>query len=116
MSDINKCYHGDDKECNSESEHKATPLKNKFRKIVDKIFETPERPDIKWKDVESLIKNLGGEIKEGSGSRKRFRLNETRATFHEPHPGKELDKGAVKSLRKYLVNSDMFDKKGKKLL
>jgi hypothetical protein len=116
MNDIKKCYHKDDKEGNSESENKVVPLKKKFRRIVDKIFESPERPDVKWKDVESLMGNLGGVIKEGSGSRKRFTLNDTRATFHEPHPGKELDKGAVKSLRKYLVNSEVFDKDGKKLI
>ena len=50
-----------------------------------------------------------GEIKEGRSSRKRFILNNVRAVFHEPHPGNELDKGTVKSLKKYLVKSKVFE-------
>ena len=39
---------------------------------------------------------------EGSGSRIRFALNGIRATFHRPHPQKETDRGAVKSVRRFL--------------
>ncbi|TDJ03816.1 MAG: type II toxin-antitoxin system HicA family toxin [Deltaproteobacteria bacterium] len=109
-NDIKKCYHKGDKR------DKAIPLNKKYSRIVRKIFARPERADIKWNEVESLILNLGGIIKEGSGSRKRFCLNNTRSTFHEPHPGKELDKGAVKSLRKYLINSGVFNETGSRKL
>jgi len=47
-------------------------------------------------------KALGAEITEGSGSRVRIFLGGVRAVFHRPHPQKEADKGAVKSVRRFL--------------
>ncbi len=45
---------------------------------------------------------LGAERDEGSGSRIRFVLNGVRATCQRPHPRKETDRGAVKSVRRFL--------------
>lgn len=56
-------------------------------------------------DIESLIRNLEGEVIEGNGSRVRFALNGIRATFHRPHPKKETDKGALVSVRHFLENA-----------
>ena len=44
----------------------------------------------------------GAEISEGNGSRVRIALKGVRAVFHRPHPRKETDKGAVKSMRRFL--------------
>ena len=49
-----------------------------------------------------LLLALGAELSEGSGSRVRVALNGVRAVFHRPHPQKETDKGAVKSVRRFL--------------
>jgi hypothetical protein len=56
---------------------------------------------------------LGAEISEGEGSRVRIALNGVRAVFHRPHPRKEIDKGALKSLRNFLENAGVKPK-GKK--
>ena len=48
---------------------------------------------------------LGAEVSEGAGSRVRIALNEIRAVFHRPHPQKETDKGAVKSVRRFLIEA-----------
>jgi hypothetical protein len=45
---------------------------------------------------------LGGEITQGRGSRVRVALGPLRAVFHEPHPERVTDKGAVESVRKFL--------------
>ncbi|WP_372424937.1 type II toxin-antitoxin system HicA family toxin [Salinarimonas chemoclinalis] len=52
--------------------------------------------------MEALLRAVGAEISEGSGSRVRVALNGVRAVFHRPHPAKETDKGAVKSVRRFL--------------
>jgi len=75
---------------------------NKHRKTLEAIFEKPERANIAWKDVEALFVALGAEVTEGSGSRVRVALNNIRAVFHRPHPRKETNKGAVKSVRRFL--------------
>ena len=43
----------------------------------------------------------GAEISEGAGSRVRVAFNGVRAVFHRPHPKKETDKGALKSVRRF---------------
>ena len=55
-----------------------------------------------------MLRSLGAEIEEGSGSRVRIFLNNVIAVFHRPHPRKEIDKGALKSLRKFLINSGVY--------
>jgi len=74
----------------------------KHRKTLEAIFEKPERANIAWRDVEALFIALGAEISEGSGSRVRVSLKGVRAVFHRPHPRKETNKGAVKSVHRFL--------------
>ncbi len=77
-------------------------MHKKQQKILTRIFEDPVRSDVKWCDIETLIQGLGAEISEGNGSRVRIFLNGVRAVFHRPHPEKECDKGALKSIRRFL--------------
>jgi hypothetical protein len=77
-------------------------MNRKHRRTLAALFETPVRADIEWTDIEALLKALGAGISEGRGSRVRIVLNGVRAVFHRPHPEKETDKGAVKSMRRFL--------------
>ncbi|MBU1054051.1 MAG: type II toxin-antitoxin system HicA family toxin [Proteobacteria bacterium] len=77
-------------------------MNKKQRQTLDRIFEKPERSDISWANIEALFVSLGAEISEGSGSRVRVALNDVRAVFHRPHPEKVTNKGAVKSVRRFL--------------
>lgn len=77
-------------------------MNKKQKKTLDKIFQTPERSDIPWSNIESLVISLGGEITEGRSSRVRIYLNGIRAVFHRPHPQKETRKSAIKSVRRFL--------------
>ncbi len=45
---------------------------------------------------------LGADILKGRGSRVRVAFNEVRAVFHRPHPKRVTNKGAVKSVRRFL--------------
>ena len=69
------------------------------------IFAQPVRANINWSDIESMLENFGATITEGRGSRVRIALNGVRAVFHRPHPQKETDKGAVKSMRRFLTEA-----------
>jgi len=80
-------------------------MKSKHRKTLRAIFEDPVHANILWQDIESLLVALGAEISEGRGSRVRIVLNDIRAVFHRPHPRKETDKGAVKSMRRFLIEA-----------
>ena len=69
------------------------------------IFHNPIKSSVVWSDVESMFKALGAHIEEGSGSRVCIMLNSVIAVFHRPHPQKETDKGALKSVRHFLENA-----------
>ena len=82
-------------------------MSSKHKRTYDAIFENPVRSNIKWKDIEKLIENLGGLIEERRGSRVGLILNGVVAVFHRPHPGNETDKGAVKDMRDFLTNAEV---------
>jgi hypothetical protein len=80
-------------------------LSRKHQATLDAIFVAPARASIAWRDIEALFGACGADIDEGSGSRVRVALNGVRAVFHRPHPRKETDKGAVKSVRRFLTEA-----------
>jgi hypothetical protein len=77
-------------------------MNQKHRRTLEAVFEDPVRSNIPWRDIEAMLKAAGAEITEGAGSRIRVALNYVRAVFHRPHPQKETDKGAVRSVRRFL--------------
>ena len=80
-------------------------LSSKHLKTPRAIFEDPVRSDVEWAGIENLLLALGSELSEGRGSRVRVYLNGVRAVFHRPHPQKETDKGALKSVRRLLTEA-----------
>lgn len=82
-------------------------MNNKQRQTLRAIFDAPIRSDIKWTSIVSLFKALGAEVSQGRGSRVRVSLNGVKAVFHEPHPERVTDKGAVRSVREFLENADI---------
>lgn len=81
-------------------------VSGRHRSILEAIFADPVRSGIAWSDIEAMLRALGAEIEEGRGSRVRIALNGVRAVFHRPHPQKETDKGAVKSMRRFLTEAE----------
>ncbi|NJN20765.1 MAG: type II toxin-antitoxin system HicA family toxin [Leptolyngbya sp. RL_3_1] len=80
-------------------------MNSKRRKTLEAIFEEPVPADILWADMVKLLEALGATITQGRGSRVRVLLNGQRAVFHEPHPERTTNKGAVKAMRDFLVNA-----------
>jgi len=74
----------------------------RHRKTLEAIFADPVRANVLWSDVEALFVAVGGDVSEGRGSRVRVSLNGVDAVFHRPHPQKETDRGALKSVRRFL--------------
>lgn len=82
-------------------------VSRKHRTTLEAVFAEPVRAGISWRDIESLLLACGPEVSEGSGSRVRVVLNGVRAVFHRPHPHKETDKGAVRSVRRFLTEAEI---------
>lgn len=80
-------------------------MNSKNKRTYKEIYIDPVKTDIAWSDIEALFSAFGAIISEGKGSRIRIELNGERAVFHRPHPDKNTDKGAVKSVRRFLDNA-----------
>lgn len=80
-------------------------MNSKNKKALTAIFQESVRSDINWSDIDSLFISLGAEVSEGRGSRIRVALNGVRAVFHRPHPQKVTDKGAIKSVKRFLLTA-----------
>jgi len=78
---------------------------DRHRRTLEAIFADPVRANVVWTDIEALLRSLGADLSEGRGSRVRIALNGVRAVFHRPHPQKETDKGALKSMRRFLTEA-----------
>ena len=74
-------------------------------RTLNAIFAQPTSGNIKWRDVEALLRTLGAVISERSGSRVALRLNDRVALFYRAHPSPNMDKGAVRDLRRFLENA-----------
>ena len=80
-------------------------MNRRHRRTLEAIFAKPTSSHIRWRDVETLLKALGAVLSERAGSRVAVLLNDRIAVLHRPHPSPNMDKGAVKDLRKFLQNS-----------
>lgn len=80
-------------------------MNSKHQRTLQNVFKDPVQSNIPWREIEALFAALGGQVSEGSGSRVRVDLNGVLAVFHRPHPQKETDKGALKSVRRFLTNA-----------
>jgi hypothetical protein len=77
-------------------------MTGRHRRTLEAIFADPVRANIVWSDVEALFVATGATVSEGRGSRMRVSLNGVDAVFHRPHPRRETDRGAVRSVRRFL--------------
>ena len=82
-------------------------MRKKHRKTLDAIFFRPTRAGIKWDDVEALFQACGAYVEERKGSRVAIELKDRIAIFHRPHPEKEMNKGAVASIRRFLKEAEV---------
>jgi hypothetical protein len=77
-------------------------MKAKHRRTLEAIFATPTRAGIVFSDIEALLITIGGNVREGEGSRVVFEPKGSRRYLHRPHPGKEAKKYQVEELREWL--------------
>jgi hypothetical protein len=79
----------------------------KHRKTLEAVFARPTRGNIVFSDIEALVRALGGEVREGRGSRLAFELRGRREYMHRPHPGKEARMYQVEALRAWLESLEV---------
>jgi hypothetical protein len=74
----------------------------KQRRTLTALFAIPTRAKVRFADIAALIVALGGEVREGAGSRVAFELKGKRVYLHRPHPGREAKRYQVEAVREFL--------------
>lgn len=82
-------------------------MRVKYRRILEAIYAVPTRGGISFSDIEALIIALGGDGREGAGSRIVFELKGSRQYLHRPHPGKEAKRYQVEELREWFIQLEV---------
>ncbi len=82
-------------------------MNKKHRKTLDAIFSHPIPIGLEWRKIEALFVALDAKVIEGDGSRVSFIINNEKADFHRPHPGKEAKRYQVKNARDFLVKAEV---------
>jgi len=77
-------------------------VNSKQERTLQSIFSKPTPVNLKFADIESLVKALGGEVVEREGSRVRILLRGEEWRCHRPHPGKEAKRYQVEEARELL--------------
>lgn len=79
--------------------HRLVPM-GKHDATLDQIRRL--NAGLHWNKVEALLRSLGAEVYEGSGSAMTFVLEDRKLTVDRPHPRKECGIGLVKRIRRFL--------------
>jgi hypothetical protein len=74
----------------------------KHKRTLTALFFVPTRRNIRFADIVALFIGLGGEVREGAGSRVVLELRGKRAYLHRPHPGREAKRYQVEEVREFL--------------
>jgi hypothetical protein len=80
----------------------SSPMNKRQSVTLEAVFKKPVPQDIRWAEIESLIKALGGTVRQREGSRVALEINGVRAVFHRPHPKPETDRNTVRDVRDLL--------------
>jgi hypothetical protein len=76
-------------------------MNHHHRKILHSLFAHPINANISMKDVEHVLKDMGGEIKQSHSGKLHVALNGHSANFS--HHGHSLPKEEVMQMRKFIV-------------
>ena len=83
-------------------------MNKRHRSTLGAIFAQPTSGNIKWRNVESLLKTLGAVLTERAGSRVSVSLNDNIVVFHRPHPGPNMDKGRSEIYEDFFKAQELY--------
>ena len=77
-------------------------MSKKHQKVLAAIFSDHPSSNIHWKEIESLLKHLGAEWREGTGARVVVYLAGDEFTIHRGSHNATMSKTSLHQLRKHL--------------
>lgn len=77
-------------------------MSKKHQKVLSSIFSDHPGSNIHWKEIESLLKHLGAEFREGTGARTIAVMEGKEFALHRGSHGSTISKQGLHDLKKYL--------------
>lgn len=77
-------------------------MNHKQKHTLEAILKEPASGNVHWRDVESLLRAVGAELKVTHGARMTFLLHGVEGTVHKPHHSGVLSKQDLRYLRDFL--------------
>ena len=77
-------------------------LSSRQQRTLEAEFARPTQANIAWSSIENLLTALDADLISKGGSDVTIKVGGNVATFHRPHPQKEVKKWAVKKVREFL--------------
>ena len=77
-------------------------MRTKHRKTLSRIFATPTPVDIRWDEIDALLRAAGVDIVERSGSRMGLVKGGERIVIHRPHPKPVVGQATVRDIKAFL--------------
>lgn len=74
----------------------------KQRRTLKAVFAIPTPTNVRFSYITALVVGLGGDVREGAGSRVVFELKGRRLYLHRPHPGRQAKRYHVEEVREFL--------------
>ncbi len=84
-------------------------MNHKHRKVLHALFAHPTSANLSVRDVESVLKELGGELEQRHGGRWGVHLNDHFAEFS--HGGHSLPPAQVRRMRKFIEGAGVDPQK-----
>ena len=77
-------------------------MRSKHRKTLARVCERPAPADLRWADVEAMLRASGVEVVERSGSRVGLMKGGERIVVHRPHPAPVTGRATVRDIAAFL--------------
>ena len=77
----------------------------KHHRVLAAILGGPVSGNLHWREIESLLHNLGAHVEPAHGARMRVVLNGIEGTLRVPHHSGVCDKNDVRHLREFLLSA-----------
>lgn len=80
-------------------------MSHKHLTLLRAVFKDPPSANIHWREVESLLHNLGATIEPSHGARFKVVLNRQEGFIHHPHNSSTCTRQDIKQLRELLTQA-----------
>jgi hypothetical protein len=83
-------------------------MNSRQRRTLERVIADPTPADLRWSDIEAMLRAADAEVSEGAGSRVRVALAGVRAVFHRPHPSPTASRAIVRAVRDLLIAAQVI--------